>query len=89
MRRSIWVSYEREGVNKKLRGLLDTWELTTDLPADNPRRKEVAHLIDLVSRAWRIRTFNQALGTHVTDLDDFPVDFVETVLVWGSKPADE
>jgi hypothetical protein len=59
--------------------------MTLDLPKDNRKRREFAPMIDLVSYAWRLRTFNRALGLHERSLDDWPVDFVEAVLTWGSK----
>lgn len=45
----------------------------------------MASLIQLVTEAWRIRTFNRALGLHETDLTRWPVDFVEAVLIWGPR----
>jgi hypothetical protein len=41
--------------------------------------------MDLVQAANRLRTFNRALCLHETDLSTWPVDFVETVLVWGDN----
>ena len=51
-------------------------------------RKEVAPLIQLISHAYRLATVNKALGTNLTSLDSLPVDFVETVLVWGAHTHD-
>ena len=58
-----------------------------ELPADHPKRKEVAPLMRLVSEAWRLATVNKALGTNLTTLDSLPVDFVEAVLIWGTPDA--
>jgi len=40
-------------------------------------------LIDLISRASRLRTFNRALHLSETDLGAWPIDFVETVILWS------
>jgi hypothetical protein len=38
-----------------------------------------------LSEAWRIRDFNAGLGTNVTSLDGYPVDFVEAVIAWQRR----
>lgn len=57
--------------------------MTVDLPMDNPVRMRLDPLIMLISHASRIRAFNKALGTSVTDLSVFPVDFVTAVIGWA------
>ena len=59
-----------------------------DLPSDNPKRKQLDPLIQLISQAARLAAFNKALGTNVTSLDTFPVDFVEVVIGWGNWKPD-
>lgn len=47
---------------------------------DNPVRMRLEPFIRLVSEASRLRAFNHYLGTNVTDLRAFPVDFVEVAI---------
>lgn len=59
--------------------------MTTDLPPDNPVRMRLTPLINLISQASRIRAFNTALGTNITDLSSYPVDFVDAVIGWSRE----
>lgn len=59
--------------------------MTVELPLDNPVRMRLAPLIGLISQASRIRAFNKTLGTAVTDLSPYPVDFVDAVVGWAQE----
>jgi hypothetical protein len=59
------------------------------LPIDNPKRQEVEPTLRLITEADRLRRFNKALGTHVTSLEAFPVDFVAAVVEWSVMLAEK
>lgn len=46
-------------------------------------------MLRLITEADRLRRFNKALGTHVTSLDSFPVDYVAAVLEWAVALAEK
>ena len=59
--------------------------MTADLPADNPSRKRLEPLMQLVSYASRLSSFNKALNLSERDLSAWPVDFVEAVIGWARE----
>ena len=42
----------------------------------------------LLSEAMRVRDFNQALGTNVVSLRDYPADYVDAVIAWVRAKGD-
>lgn len=59
--------------------------MTADLAADNPARKRLEPLMQLISHASRLATFNKALNLSERDFSAWPVDFVEAVIGWARE----
>jgi hypothetical protein len=57
--------------------------LISDLPPDNPKRKELMPLMHLIGEAYRVSVFNRTMGTNLTDLSALPIDYVAAIIAWG------
>jgi hypothetical protein len=76
------------GNEKKVHSLAQSrylWPSVVDGSAPAGTIARYRPVIADLSEAWRIRDFNAGLGTNVTNLDAYPVDFVEAVIAWQRR----